>query len=200
MQDGADAVKSTSVDGMTIGTPLEALTDGRDAMLAVGDERRAAARSSTASRSAWSCPACTATCRPPSGWSTSRSPGSPTSRPTGPTAASREKAPIKTAVRIDVPRSFARVQRRRGRRRRRRLGPAPRHREGRGPGRRRGLAGRRPRRPRTASTPGGSGVGRGPPPAPAITGCRSARPMRTATPRTPDGRRLRPTGQPAGTA
>ncbi|CAM2903961.1 molybdopterin-dependent oxidoreductase [Skermania piniformis] len=31
----ADAVKSTSVDGMTIGTPLTVLTDDRDAMLAV---------------------------------------------------------------------------------------------------------------------------------------------------------------------
>lgn len=32
----ADAVKSTSVDGMTIGTPLEALTDDREAMIAIG--------------------------------------------------------------------------------------------------------------------------------------------------------------------
>ncbi|GAA1559152.1 hypothetical protein GCM10009804_14950 [Kribbella hippodromi] len=32
---GADAVRSTSVDGLTIGTPLSALTDGRDAMFAV---------------------------------------------------------------------------------------------------------------------------------------------------------------------
>ena len=32
----ADAVKSTSVDGMVIGTPLEAFTDDRDALLAVG--------------------------------------------------------------------------------------------------------------------------------------------------------------------
>ncbi len=31
----ADAVKSTSVDGLTIGTPLAALTDGRDALFAV---------------------------------------------------------------------------------------------------------------------------------------------------------------------
>ncbi|MBA2558500.1 MAG: molybdopterin-dependent oxidoreductase, partial [Propionibacteriales bacterium] len=31
----ADAVKSTSVDGMTIGTPLEALTDDREAMIAI---------------------------------------------------------------------------------------------------------------------------------------------------------------------
>ena len=34
---GADAVKSTSADGMTIGTPLQPLTDpGRDALIAVG--------------------------------------------------------------------------------------------------------------------------------------------------------------------
>ena len=36
IRDGADAVKSTSVDGMTIGTPLDALTDGRDSMIALG--------------------------------------------------------------------------------------------------------------------------------------------------------------------
>jgi DMSO/TMAO reductase YedYZ molybdopterin-dependent catalytic subunit len=36
VRDGADAVKSTSVDGLTIGTPLKALTDGRDAILALG--------------------------------------------------------------------------------------------------------------------------------------------------------------------
>jgi DMSO/TMAO reductase YedYZ molybdopterin-dependent catalytic subunit len=32
---GADAVKQTSADGWTCGTPIEALTDGRDALLAV---------------------------------------------------------------------------------------------------------------------------------------------------------------------
>ncbi|MGY4719252.1 molybdopterin-dependent oxidoreductase [Naumannella huperziae] len=36
VQAGADAVKSTSTDGWTCGTPLAALTDGRDALLAVG--------------------------------------------------------------------------------------------------------------------------------------------------------------------
>lgn len=35
VQDGADAVLQTSVDGWTCGTPLSALTDDRDAMLAV---------------------------------------------------------------------------------------------------------------------------------------------------------------------
>ncbi len=32
----ADAIKSTSADGFTVGTPLSALTDGRDAMVVVG--------------------------------------------------------------------------------------------------------------------------------------------------------------------
>jgi len=35
VRNGADAVKSTSIDGLTIGTPLSALTDGRDAIFAV---------------------------------------------------------------------------------------------------------------------------------------------------------------------
>ncbi len=35
IQDGADALLSTSEDGWTCGTPLEALTDGREALLAV---------------------------------------------------------------------------------------------------------------------------------------------------------------------
>ncbi len=35
VQDGADAVLSTSADDFTAGTPLDALTDGRDAMVAV---------------------------------------------------------------------------------------------------------------------------------------------------------------------
>lgn len=35
VQPGADAVLSTAVDGFTIGTPLPALTDGRDSILAV---------------------------------------------------------------------------------------------------------------------------------------------------------------------
>ncbi|WP_068122154.1 molybdopterin-dependent oxidoreductase, partial [Nocardioides massiliensis] len=36
VQAGADAVKSTSADDMTIGTPLEALTDDREALIVVG--------------------------------------------------------------------------------------------------------------------------------------------------------------------
>ena len=54
-------------------------------------ERRARCPSITGSRCGRSCPVSTATCRRPSGWSTSRSPGSTTSRPTGPSAAGRNK-------------------------------------------------------------------------------------------------------------
>ncbi len=35
VRDGADALKSTSADGMVIGTPLDAVLDGRDALVAV---------------------------------------------------------------------------------------------------------------------------------------------------------------------
>ena len=36
VQDGVDQIFSTDVDGMTIGTPYELATDGRDAMIALG--------------------------------------------------------------------------------------------------------------------------------------------------------------------
>ena len=36
IQEGADALLSTSADGFTAGTPIAAVTDGRDAMLAIG--------------------------------------------------------------------------------------------------------------------------------------------------------------------
>ena len=36
VQDGADALLSTSADGFTVGTPIAAVTDGRDALLAIG--------------------------------------------------------------------------------------------------------------------------------------------------------------------
>lgn len=35
VQSGADALRSTAIDGFTVGTPIAAVTDGRDAMLAV---------------------------------------------------------------------------------------------------------------------------------------------------------------------
>ena len=58
--------------GWTCGTPLSAVMDGRDAMLAVAMNGSAADRSSTASRSAPWCPASTDSSRRPSGSSTSR--------------------------------------------------------------------------------------------------------------------------------
>ena len=63
----ADQILSTDVDGMTISTPLDLATDGRDAMIARRDERRGAAGRSTASRPGWSCPGSTASSAPPSG-------------------------------------------------------------------------------------------------------------------------------------
>ena len=103
VQPGADQVLSTSVDGLTVGTPLEALTDGRDALLAVGDERRAAAVRARLPGPAWSCPACTATSRRPSGWSTSRSPRFDRLRGLLDRARLGRQGPIKTVSRIDVP-------------------------------------------------------------------------------------------------
>ncbi len=51
VQAGADQIVSRSIDGMSIGTPTAVALDGRDAMLAIGDERRAAAGRSTATPS-----------------------------------------------------------------------------------------------------------------------------------------------------
>ena len=66
----ADMVLSMSIDGFTAGSPVEALTDGRDALLAIGmngeplpTEHGYPARLVV--------PGCTATCRPPNGSSTS---------------------------------------------------------------------------------------------------------------------------------
>ena len=70
VQPGADQLVGRSVDGFTVGTPTAALLDGRDAMLAVGDERRAAPDRARVSRPRWSCRGCTATSRRPSGSST----------------------------------------------------------------------------------------------------------------------------------
>ena len=67
----ADMVLSTSIDGFTAGTPVEALTDGRDALLAITHERRAAAHRAWLSGAAGGAGPRTATSRPPSGSSTS---------------------------------------------------------------------------------------------------------------------------------
>ena len=61
VQPGATQLFSTSVDGWTCGSPVSAIMDGRDALARRRHERRAAARSRTASRSASSSPVSTAT-------------------------------------------------------------------------------------------------------------------------------------------
>ena len=59
-------LSARSVDGFTAGFPSTPPLDGRDALVAVGMNGEPLP-SSTASRPAWSCPACTATCRRRSG-------------------------------------------------------------------------------------------------------------------------------------
>lgn len=66
----ADMLLSKSVDGFTVGTPVEAIADGRDAMLAIG-LNGSRCPSPTATRPGWWWPDSTATCRPPSGSPTS---------------------------------------------------------------------------------------------------------------------------------
>ena len=81
------------------------IMDGRDAMLAIGDERRAAAAPSTATRCGWWSRACTATCRRRSGSPRSSSRrGTTSTRYWVPRGWSKE-APVKTMARIDRPRS-----------------------------------------------------------------------------------------------
>ena len=88
VKDGADAVKSTSADNMTIGTPLPALTDPeRDAIIAIGMNGEPLPLEPRLPGPDGRARASTATSRRPSGSSTSRSPGSPTSRRTGRRAA-----------------------------------------------------------------------------------------------------------------
>ena len=62
-------VLSTSIDGFTAGTPVEALTDDRDSLLAIGMNGEPLPIEHGYPRGWW-CRACTASSRPPSGWST----------------------------------------------------------------------------------------------------------------------------------
>jgi len=109
VQDGADAVLSTSADGFTAGTPLAALTDGRDAMVAVamnGEplpiEHGFPARMVVpglygyVSATKWVTDIEVTSFADVSAYWTERG--------------WAEQAPIKTASRIDVPSSFARVE------------------------------------------------------------------------------------------
>ena len=180
VQDGADAVKSTSVDGMTIGTPIEALMDDRDSMLAIamnGEplplEHGFPVRMVVpglygyVSATKWLNEIEVTRFADFKAYWTSRG--------------YSEQAPIKTGSRIDVPRSFAKV----------RAGKTPvagvawaqrtRHRQGRGARRRRRVERSRSSQPPTASTPGASGCGSGTP-SRATTASRCARSTATARP------------------
>ncbi len=141
VRDGADAVKSTSVDGLTIGTPLQALTDGRDAIFAVGMNGEplpfdhgfpvrmvVPGLYGYVSATKWIVDfevtrfADFSAYWTDRGWSV--------------------EAPIKTSSRIDVPKGFRQHQGRPGGRGRCRLGATAWHRQGRSTGRRRRLAAR----------------------------------------------------------
>ena len=85
VQPGVDQVFSYSSDsGYTCSTPYAAVSDGRDAMIVVGLNGEVAARRRAASRPGCWCPACSASCRRPSGWSGSSSPPTPSAPRTGP--------------------------------------------------------------------------------------------------------------------
>ena len=197
---GADAVKSTSADNMTIGTPLQALNDAnRDAILAVamnGEplplEHGFPVRMVVpglygyVSATKWLVDLeVTRFADFKAYWST---------------RGYSVKAPIKTSSRIDVPKSFAQVKA--GEKtigRRRRVVPGPRHQTGRDPRRRRSVAGSHPRRPgqhrHLAPVDVRVGARR-----PARTPSRSARPTTPATRRPTSVSRSLPTARPAGTA
>jgi DMSO/TMAO reductase YedYZ molybdopterin-dependent catalytic subunit len=109
VQDGADAVKSTSADKMTIGTPLQAVTDGRDALVALGmngaplpAEHGFPVRMVVpglygyVSATKWLVDLEVTRFADFKAYWTTRG--------------YAERAPVKTAARIDVPRSFARVR------------------------------------------------------------------------------------------
>ena len=152
----ADMVLSTSVDGFTAGTPLAALTDGRDALLAVGDERRAAAARARV-------PGPDGRARPLRLRLGHEVGGGPGGHPVRPRRRLLDAAGLVAAGADQDRVADRRASRRRpaargpGRRRGRRVGPAPRDRGRRGPRRRRGLAAGPARRAGDASTPGGNG-------------------------------------------
>ena len=157
---GADQVVARSIDGMTIGTPVATVMDGRDAMLVVGMngvplplEHGFPVRMLTPGLYGY-----VGACK----WLvdleiTTFAAYDPYWVKRGWAA----QAPVKTASRIDRPVAFTKVKRGRGEGAGRRLGAAPRHQRGRGAGRRR-RRGRPPRcRRYRRSTPGCSGRGRG---------------------------------------
>ena len=140
----ADQILSTDVDGMTISTPLAVATDGRDAMIAIGMNGEALPREhgfpvrmvvpglyGYVSACKWITRMTLTTYDAQEAYWTERD--------------WAIDAPIKIASRIDTPKSFAEIDAGRDVHRRRRVGPGPRHRQGRGPDRRRRVAGGRAR-------------------------------------------------------
>ena len=153
---GADMVLSRSTDGWTAGTPLEVLTDSRDALLAVGMNGEPLPLEhgfpvrlivpglyGYVSATKWVTElkvtrfADDVGYWTPRGWS--------------------ERGPIKTSSRIDVPRDGRPVTRRDGGLRRRRVGPAHGHRQGGAAGQPRRLAAGRAGPRASPRTPGTSG-------------------------------------------
>ena len=156
MQPGADAVQQTSQDGWTCGTPLAALTDGRNAMLAVAMNGQplpiehgfpvrmiVPGLYGYVSATKWVVDLEVTRFADFTAYWTERG-WSP-------------KGPVKTESRVDVPRDGADVQAGAVPCRRLRLGAAHRHREGGVPPRRRRLADGRARRGCPTTTPGCSG-------------------------------------------
>ena len=140
----ADQILSTDVDGFTISTPLDLATDGRDAMVAVGMNGEALPREH-------GFPVRLVDPRPlrlhqrhqvahPADADDVRRAGRVLDR-----ARLGDRRPDQDLQPDRHPEVVRGDRRRRHVRRRRRLGPAPRHREGRGPGRRRRVAARRAR-------------------------------------------------------
>ena len=64
---GVDQIFSHSTEGMTISTPVQALTDDREALVAIAMNGEPLPDRCTASPRAWSPRACTASSAPPSG-------------------------------------------------------------------------------------------------------------------------------------
>ena len=178
----ADQILSTDVDGITISTPLDLATDGRDAMVAIGMNGEALPREhgfparmvvpglyGFISATKWLTRLTLTTYAEQDAYWTERDWAT--------------DAPIKISSRIDTPKPFE-DRRRRHVHRRRRLGPAPagsprsRCRSTAAPGSRPSSA----RRP--ATTTGGSGTSRGPPsPASTARGARHDQGRRRADPR-----------------
>ena len=159
VQPGADALLSTSEDGWTCGTPLDALMDGRDALLALtmNGEPLPVPHGFPVRQVVPGLYGYVSATKWVTDWEVTRFQDFQaywTQRGWGPLG------PIKTQARIDLPRVLPRPARSRLRGR---VAAARRHQRGRGAGRRWSLAARRRWRRCPTSTPGFSGPGSGMP-------------------------------------